>query len=427
MATVASASVVVPDQQRRRAIAASLAEAGRFDESRPLWRDELCSGDEGAAWVHAAILEAMRWEHLGVAGELAAMYAAATWGSGWYPSPAINGEAAIPTPEHPPRTVLSAAKLRHDAEQFEHLRRLGMLGPEFDDIVKTYRSIAERLTALGPEARCPLEGEDAARIGHVYNRIVHLAAAERTERALSSAWDPIDVEDRYLAEPPGLVVIDDFLAQEALERLRRFCIESTVWSGTRYSDGRLGAFFVDGFTAPIALQIAEEVRRGFPRMIGDRHPLRQLWAYKYAPFVAGTSTLHADFAAVNVNLWITEDADNLDPDTGGLVIYDVTAPPSWDFETYNRRPDLIASYLQARGARAITIPYRENRAIVFNSDLFHATAPIRFRPGYEHRRINVTMLYGDRRSASREHHRDASTAADGAPMWRSPALRRARR
>jgi hypothetical protein len=130
--------------------------------------------------------------------------------------------------------------------------------------------------------------------------------------------------------------------------------------------------------------------------------------------------LHADFAAVNINFWITADADNLDPATGGLVIYDVTAPPEWDFETYNRRPDLIASYLRTRGARAITIPYRENRAIVFNSDLFHATAPIRFRPGYEHRRINVTMLYGDRRNAPRERFH-------GGPMWRSSALRRARR
>jgi hypothetical protein len=33
---------------------------------------------------------------------------------------------------------------------------------------------------------------------------------------------------------------------------------------------------------------------------------------------------------------------------------------------------------------------------MFNSDLYHETAPLDFREGYENRRINVTMLYGKR-------------------------------
>jgi hypothetical protein len=33
---------------------------------------------------------------------------------------------------------------------------------------------------------------------------------------------------------------------------------------------------------------------------------------------------------------------------------------------------------------------------MFNSDLFHETGAIRFRDGYENRRINITFLYGDR-------------------------------
>jgi hypothetical protein len=418
------ATVAVPDAERR-ARAARLAQTGRFNESVPLWQDELCSGEEGLAWVHAAILEAMRWRALDVAGELARMYAATRWGSAWYPGPSTGSGPQLPIPAHPPRTQLSVTKLRHDVEQFRHLRRAGVLGAEFDDIISAYENLAEQMLPEGPEARRDLGGDEDVNIGHVYNRIVHLAPADRVGRALSSAWDPVVAEDRYLAESPGLVVIDEFLSRQSLERMRRYCTESTVWSGTRYSDGRLGAFFVDGFTAPVALQIAEEVRAAFPRIIGDRHPLRQLWAYKYASIVAGESTLHADFAAVNVNFWITPEADNLDPHTGGLVIYDTTAPPSWDFETYNRRPDVIANYLGQHGARAITIPYRENRAIVFNSDLFHATAAIHFRPGYEHRRINVTLLYGDRISTPRQTTRDATVA--GPSSWRSSALLRGRR
>jgi hypothetical protein len=47
----------------------------------------------------------------------------------------------------------------------------------------------------------------------------------------------------------------------------------------------------------------------------------------------------------------------------------------------------------------MTVPYRGNRAVIFNSDLFHKTDAIRFREGYENRRINVTLLYGERGNA----------------------------
>ena len=42
------------------------------------------------------------------------------------------------------------------------------------------------------------------------------------------------------------------------------------------------------------------------------------------------------------------------------------------------------------------IPYNENRAVVFNSNLFHETDNYEFKEGYENRRINLTMLFGNR-------------------------------
>src|SRR5205085_4643130 len=101
-----------------------------------------------------------------------------------------------------------------------YLRQRGALGPEFDEIVDVYAELAERLAPAGREARAPLEGEDEARIGHVYNRIVHFADAPRVERALSPDWDPAAVEEIYLFEPPGLVVVDGFLSRGALEEVR---------------------------------------------------------------------------------------------------------------------------------------------------------------------------------------------------------------
>jgi hypothetical protein len=110
--------------------------------------------------------------------------------------------------------------------------------------------------------------------------------------------------------------------------------------------------------------------------------------------------VHADFAAVNVNFWITPDEANLDPEHGGLIIWDVAAPLDWDFMKYNAAEGEIRNYLRDTAAKSIVVPYRANRAVIFDSDLFHETDHIRFREGYENRRINVTMLYGRRSGVS---------------------------
>jgi tetratricopeptide (TPR) repeat protein len=197
---------------------------------------------------------------------------------------------------------------------------------------------------------------------------------------------------------PKLVVIDDLLTAEALEGLRRLCWGSTFWRST-FPNGYLGTLPEHGFAAPLLAQIGEDLRQAFPQIMGG-HPLLQLWAFKYDSECAGTSP-HADFAAVNVNFWITPDEANLDPQSGGLIVWDKAAPLDWDFARYNTDEAAIRAFLKQSDARAITIPYRANRAVIFDSDLFHETDRFRFRPGYTNRRINITYLYGWRAAGAR--------------------------
>ena len=117
---------------------------------------------------------------------------------------------------------------------------------------------------LGTETRQALEGAAKSAIGHVYNRIIYVEDAPRVERALSGSWDPKRVEDTYLSKPPGLVVVDDFLSIEAIESLYRFGLRSTVWSSTSHAHGRLGSQFQNGFSCPLLMQVAEELRAAFP-------------------------------------------------------------------------------------------------------------------------------------------------------------------
>jgi hypothetical protein len=192
------------------------------------------------------------------------------------------------------------------------------------------------------------------------------------------------------------VVIDNLLTQAALTRLRDYCLDSTIWRRS-YPGGYLGAVPESGFAAPLLTQIADELQGTFPAIFDD-HGLRYLWGFKYDSSLNGIK-IHADFAAVNVNFWITPDDANLDPDHGGLVVWDVSAPLDWNFAQYNADEDAMRAFLARRGAQSITVPYRCNRAVIFDSDLFHETDRISFRPGYGNRRINVTMLYGRRKSS----------------------------
>ena len=216
------------------------------------------------------------------------------------------------------------------------------------------------------------------------------------DRLAEPAINPANAQQvtaEWRASNNQLVVIDNLLTPEALAKIRRFCLGSNIWRQT-YSDGYLGAFPEHGFAAPLLAQIADEFRDTFPAIFGG-HPLRYLWAFKYDSAMSGIK-IHADEAAVNVNFWITPDEANLDPGHGGLVVWDKAAPLDWDFDSYNGDVEAPRKFLKDAGATSVTVPYRANRAVIFDSDLFHETDTIRFKEGYENRRINVTLLYGRR-------------------------------
>jgi len=401
----------------RRHLALALVRLGRPRESIALFRAELAEAGDGAAWLGAAISRAMQEVDLSVAGELAAILAALERGSEWYPP------AAVGPPPPLADLQISVPKLEHDLAQLRYLRELGVLDTSFDELIEAYAGAAQRHAPLGDNACAALGPDDVHPLGRAYGRLVHVASAPRIDAALSASWDRARVQHLYCAQRPGVVVIDDFLTERALASLRRFCLESTVWSGNRYADGRLGSLFFAGFNCPLLMQLAEEIRDALPALIGPRHPLRQLWGFKYTRPLPADSTVHADFAAVNVNFWITPSAANLDEGSGGMVIYDLDAPPSWDFATDNERIDVIRAYLAHHQPRAIRVPYRQNRAVIFNSDLFHATEAVQFRPAYDSQRINVTMLYGERNLD--QHHPPRSELSPTA--WRSRAFARSRR
>lgn len=292
--------------------------------------------------------------------------------------------------------LTSRSKLLHDIEQFSYLMERGIVPPGFGAAVDAYREALGALSGSferGHMASFP--PALAARVAPTYNRLVnYYDAPELAGPAINPALDRARVESDYARNAPGIVWVDELLAPQALHQLRRFCMESTVWYDCHYTDGYLGAYLEEGFICPLLAQIARELPRALPGIFGE-HAITHLWGYKYDSSLSGIH-VHGDFAAVNVNFWITPDESNLEPGSGGLVVWDKEAPLDWDFEAYNKNVPRIERFLEATAAQPVTVPYRQNRAVIFNSGLFHRTDEFRFRPGYENRRINVTMLYGNR-------------------------------
>ena len=100
-------------------------------------------------------------------------------------------------------------------------------------------------------------------------------------------------------------------------------------------------------------------------------------------------------------------------DTGGLVVYTVKPPREWSFSNFNSNWEYIDKYLLRPSNYAnITIPYKQNRAVIFDSFLFHKSAFCRFRQGYENRRINLTFLYGDKQSTNDDDSVKASSSVE---------------
>jgi hypothetical protein len=201
------------------------------------------------------------------------------------------------------------------------------------------------------------------------------------------------IEDRYLES--RCVVIDNFLSPDALRALREFCEEATIWK-FHYGRGYVGARLAQGFSPELLLAISDELKQRMRRVIGS-HPLTQAWAFKYDQRLLGIN-LHADFAEVNVNFWLTPDEACQDPQTGGLVVYDLPVPRTWTFTDYNSDPERLAVYLRENGASPRRISYKANRCVLFDSSLIHTTDDMHFKPGYENRRVNVTLLYGTPRN-----------------------------
>ena len=293
----------------------------------------------------------------------------------------------------------SVFKLEDSIDRFDYLISKKRIDTSFQRMVESYRTVlAEIQRQENHEIVIELTRDQIARLGTSHDRAIYCLAALRIGTGtISKALAFEQIEDNYFSSPVSVTTLDAFLTPEALHGLRKFCLESTMffdYTGDYFVEGKLS----HGFSCDLLFQIAQEIKQCFPRILGDHH-LSNMWVYRYNNQSKGVAA-HTDEGAVTFNLWITPDDANLDPDRGGLIVYTKEQPHDWDWEFYNKMKytraveEEISEFLA--DADALTIPHRENRAMLFHSNLFHKSDQIRFKDGYENRRMNITFLFGRR-------------------------------
>ena len=235
----------------------------------------------------------------------------------------------------------------------------------------------------------------------------------------------------------GVLIIDDVFTAEGLEALQEYTLENTMWH-TGKPSGYMCAFMENGFSSPLVAQTTFELQEALPEVFCD-HRLSQVWGYKYPDGdLSDGIGRHSDYAAINVNCWTTA-AESIEEGTGGMIVWPVKPPSSWEESGQYNGLTSIAAYFnpidrryEIRGNRTlkklteesnkfsddfekdrVKVPYRQNRCVIFNSAYIHTTDKVRFGVGYDTRRVNLTFLFGKKSGtcANAATWRQASTAA----------------
>jgi len=308
-------------------------------------------------------------------------------------------------------------KMKHDYQQVLHLIEYNKVNKKESveyllDLATKYKQIHDALPPTGREGKMgsvSLTEEEIASVGSSYNKAWNmpqfLGKDDKIPHAINPNLNFPALEDAYLNGGAGgkcvgeachgsgnIMTVESLLTPAALHRLRFLCEHGTYWFNVK-PWGYLGAYLNDGFHPDIVLQIARELPKRFPKILGQ-YTLSQLWAYKYDSSMAGIAA-HTDEAAVNVNLWITPDEANLDFASGGMILHHEKAPLSWTPSQYTDR-EAVGDMLLSSDQGNHTVTYKANRAVFFDGSLFHQSDKFKFKSGYKDRRINLTFLFGER-------------------------------
>ena len=312
--------------------------------------------------------------------------------------------------------VTAKHKILHDAEQLKYIVERGYLPTLFLKVAQNYTAVHDTLMLTKQVNQYTfMDARYFEMIGTTYNWFNykhHLPVILNGHAVTVDNQKYQMAEKEYFSDKnsPGLTVIDNIFSNKALHALLEYLRASTIWFDVK--NGYLGTYMNTGLSGPLLLQIEKELRARLPNVL-KTYPLRTVWAYKCFDTMPEGLAIHADAAAVNLNIWLTPDDaivnEKEDEDGGvsegsgggggggGLAVYlTKNLPKDWTFSQMNELSQVgeIQSFLKETKSEERKISYRQNRAVLFHSRLFHETMKFKLKKGYKNARINLTFLFG---------------------------------
>ena len=269
-------------------------------------------------------------------------------------------------------------RLVHDAECIESAVRQGA-NPDALETAAAWRALATELTEApkaqgeAADALCRtrvhlLSPAQRALLGPRFGRPLSVppglamgTSSAGAASALRPRTDWTELQGRFASE--RCVVVDDLLSPDALLELQQYARHGCHFRTMRA--GYLGAFPADGVTHPRLLALVEELGIAAPRIVAG-HTLGLWWLFKYSDSNPSGIGIHADPAAVNFNLWLTQDDACLEG--GGLRVYRHVPQleqhtTAINHEYVQGEEGALRASLQAAGD-VVTVPYKCNRAVM---------------------------------------------------------------
>jgi hypothetical protein len=211
-----------------------------------------------------------------------------------------------------------------------------------------------------------------------------------TYRVADRDWDAAMSAFRETS-PYNYAVLDGFLEPEDCRRLHRELLSDPGW--TRQGRGDQALLSIKRPDVPATREIARQIKERCGPLLGG-YEFVDSWVLLYpegAPRVT-----HSDVGAMTLNLWLTPDECNLEPERGGLVFFDVKRRGP-------ERPGEDAAYLWSErfleehtGGRSARVSYRWNRALLFDARTFHRTDHFRFtNSSMGAYRMNYSLTFDD--------------------------------
>ena len=103
--------------------------------------------------------------------------------------------------------------------------------------------------------------------------------------------------------------------------------------------------------------------------------------------------VHADYAYITVNIWITPNNCIKSFEKNGIHIWEAVPPDDWTFAKFNGDSSSINDIL---ASQKHSIAYCFNRSLTFTSKMFHATDGVSTLSGAENRRVNLSLMFKKR-------------------------------